>query len=98
MSTDSTSGSTGASGETRLNRSTGPLRVIVADDSAVGREPLRRFVERWGDDVSLASDGSEAWDLLQDGAAPTIAILDCIIPRVERIRLCLPTRVPHPRP
>ncbi len=88
MSTDSTSGSTGASGETRLNRSTGPLRVIVADDSAVVRELLRRFMERWGYDVSLASDGSEAWDLLQYGDAPTIAILDWIMPGVEGIELC----------
>jgi diguanylate cyclase (GGDEF)-like protein/PAS domain S-box-containing protein len=88
MSTDSTSGSTGASGEARFNRSGGPLRVIVADDSAVVRELLRRFMERWGYDVLLASDGSEAWDLLQYGDVPTIAILDWIMPGVEGIELC----------
>jgi len=60
----------------------------VADDSAVVRELLRRFMERWGYDVSLASDGSEAWDLLQYGDAPTIAILDWIMPGVEGIELC----------
>ena len=64
------------------------LRAVVADDSAVVRELLRNFMERCGYHVLLASDGSEAWDLLQDGDVPTIAILDWVMPEVEGIELC----------
>ena len=45
-------------------------------------------METRGYHVLLASDGSEAWGLLQDGDVPTIAILDWVMPEVEGIELC----------
>ncbi|PYX91203.1 MAG: hypothetical protein DMG67_10820, partial [Acidobacteria bacterium] len=70
-----------------FNRSA-TLRVIVADDSAVSREVLRRLLEAWGYEVTLAKDGVEAWELLQSGDIPTIAILDWMMPGMEGIELC----------
>ncbi|HLQ51832.1 MAG TPA: diguanylate cyclase, partial [Terriglobales bacterium] len=70
-----------------FNRSAA-LRVIVADDSAVSREVLRRLLEAWGYEITLARDGAEAWELLQSGDVPTIAILDWMMPGIEGIELC----------
>jgi diguanylate cyclase (GGDEF)-like protein/PAS domain S-box-containing protein len=64
------------------------LRVIVADDSAVSREVLRRLLETWGYDVMVAKDGAEAWALLETGDTPTIAILDWMMPGMEGVELC----------
>jgi diguanylate cyclase (GGDEF)-like protein/PAS domain S-box-containing protein len=64
------------------------LRVIVADDSAVSREVLRRLLQTWGYDVTPAKDGAEAWALLQEGDTPTIALLDWMMPGMEGVELC----------
>lgn len=64
------------------------LRVIVADDSPVSREVLRRLLEAWGYEVTLAKDGAQAWEQLQMGDMPTIAILDWMMPGMEGIELC----------
>ena len=77
-----------ASRQTTANCATGPLRLIVADDSAVIRELLRRLLEGWGYEIHLAADGAEAWELLQSADVPTIAILDWIMPGIEGIELC----------
>jgi diguanylate cyclase (GGDEF)-like protein/PAS domain S-box-containing protein len=63
-------------------------RVVIADDSAVSREVLRRLLEAWGYEVTLAKDGAEAWTLLQAGDRPTIAILDWMMPGIEGVELC----------
>ena len=77
-----------ASRQTTASCATGPLRLIVADDSAVIRELLRRLLEGWGYEIHLAADGAEAWELLQSADVPTIAILDWIMPGIEGIELC----------
>jgi diguanylate cyclase (GGDEF)-like protein/PAS domain S-box-containing protein len=73
------------------------LRVIVADDSAVSREVLRRLLETWGYEVTLAKDGTEAWALLEEVDTPTIAILDWMMPGMEGVELCRRVRALHRR-
>ncbi|HZR29221.1 MAG TPA: diguanylate cyclase [Terriglobales bacterium] len=74
--------------QTTAHCATGPLRLIVADDSAIIRELLRRLLEGWGYEIHLATDGTEAWELLQSADVPTVAILDWIMPEIEGIELC----------
>src|SRR5690349_11652654 len=59
-----------------------PLRILVADDYADGREMLVFFLERLGYTVASASDGTDA---LTVAAAfqPDVAILDIGMPGVS---------------
>ena len=67
---------------------TKPFRVIVADDDSKDRLLLQYVLVKWGFEVCLASDGLEAWELLQSEDVPTIAILDWVMPKPTGIDLC----------
>ncbi len=69
-----------------------PLRVIVAEDDASSRHLLQYFLKQWGFDSSVASDGTQAWDLLQSKDVPTIAIFDWVMPGLEGVELCRKVR------
>ncbi len=64
------------------------MRILVADDSPIFREVLQRMLESWGHDVTVARDGQEAWVLLQAEDAPSLAILDWLMPGLDGIELC----------
>jgi diguanylate cyclase (GGDEF)-like protein/PAS domain S-box-containing protein len=64
------------------------LRVIVADDDPASRRLVQHQLQKRGLDVYVAANGTEAWDLLQSGDAPTIAILDWVMPGPDGIELC----------
>ena len=70
------------------SHATKPFRVIVADDDDKDRLVLQYTLVRWGFDVCLASDGHEAWELLQSEDVPTIAILDRMMPKLDGMELC----------
>jgi two-component system cell cycle response regulator len=65
-----------------------PFRVIIADDDDKDRLMLKYALVKWGFEVSLASDGLEAWELLQSEDVPTIAILDRMMPKLDGMELC----------
>jgi two-component system cell cycle response regulator len=67
---------------------TKPFRVIVADDDQKDRMVLEYLLAKWGFEVYSASDGAEAWALLQAEDVPTIAILDRMMPKLDGIELC----------
>ena len=69
-----------------------PLRVIVADDDASSRHLLQHFLNQWGFNPEVASDGTQAWDLLQAKDVPTIAIFDWVMPGLEGVDLCRKVR------
>ncbi len=45
-------------------------------------------LERWGYRVDSASDGKEAWDLLNKENGPEVAILDWEMPEINGVALC----------
>jgi diguanylate cyclase (GGDEF)-like protein len=63
-------------------------RLIVADDSAISRKLMQHLLHKWDLTADFATDGAQAWELLQSQDVPTIAILDWMMPRVEGIELC----------
>lgn len=65
-----------------------PQRVLIADDSGPSRLLLRKTLNRWGYDVITASDGAEAWQILSQEDAPTMAILDWEMPQLTGPEVC----------
>ena len=59
-----------------------PLRILVADDYADGREMLAFFLERLGHTVATASDGADALAVAAS-FQPEVAILDIGMPGIS---------------
>lgn len=64
------------------------MRILIADDNPIFRTVLQRMLETWGYDVSVASDGNEAWSLLQVESRPQMVILDWVMPGMTGIEVC----------
>jgi DNA-binding response OmpR family regulator len=72
------------------------MKVLIAEDEIVSRRLLESALPRWGYEVITATDGEEAWALLQEHDAPTIMVLDWLMPRVDGVEICRRIRA-HPR-
>lgn len=68
------------------------MKVLIADDSVVGRHMLEATVRKWGYEPVVACDGREAWNLLQSPGAPQLAILDWVMPALTGPEVCLLVR------
>jgi len=77
-----------------------PTPVLIAEDDPVSRCLLNTFLSRWGYEVVVACDGTEAWDLLQQPKAPRLVILDWMMPGISGVDICrrLRDREPSPPP
>lgn len=64
------------------------MRVLIIDDDVVSRMVLMHLIDGAGAfEVLEAEDGEEAWDQLQDGAAPAIVFCDLRMPRLSGMAL-----------
>jgi diguanylate cyclase (GGDEF)-like protein len=68
------------------------MKVLIADDDAVSRRLLESSLRRWGYDVVVAKDGSEALRILQSPDAPRLVVLDWLMPGVDGAQLCQEVR------
>ena len=64
------------------------MKILIADDEAVSRRILESRLRRWGYDVVVACDGTQAWDALQQPDAPDLAILDWEMPGMDGVEVC----------
>ena len=64
------------------------MKVLLADDNASVRKILEAMLTAWGYDVVSSSDGTEAWNLLQRPDAPSLLILDWMMPGMDGIDIC----------
>jgi DNA-binding response OmpR family regulator len=64
------------------------MKILVADDNPVFQNVLKGMLTSWGYEVTTASDGLEAWDLLQAGNGARLAILDWMMPGMEGVEVC----------
>jgi two-component system cell cycle response regulator len=67
-------------------------QILIADDDAVSRRVLANELEGWDYDVVSASDGAEAWEMLQQDGAPQLAILDWMMPGMTGPDVCAAVR------
>lgn len=68
------------------------MRVLLADDDIFYRHAIKKALERWGYDVVCASDGAEAFRLLQSDNRPNLAILDWMMPGMDGVNICCRVR------
>ena len=64
------------------------MKILIADDSIVSRHLLEATLRKWGYDVVVACDGLEALEVLQQKNAPTLAILDWMMPGMTGLEVC----------
>jgi two-component system, OmpR family, response regulator MprA len=63
------------------------MRVLVADDEPAVRTSLSRALGLKGYEVTLAENGREALDLLDDGSVDVL-VLDVMMPRLDGFEVC----------
>ncbi len=64
------------------------MKLLVADDDATSRKMLEAILQKWGYEVVVARDGAEAWQALQAGNAPELAVLDWMMPEMDGLEVC----------
>jgi len=75
------------------------MRVLIAEDDLVSRHILQATLHKWGYEVVVCTDGTEAWQVLQGDAAPHVLILDWMMPGMDGVQICRKVReVPQPSP
>lgn len=64
------------------------MEILIADDDAVSRRVLEEFLRKWGHQVVAATNGADAWALLEADDSPRVAILDWMMPGLEGVEIC----------
>ena len=72
------------------------MRVFIAEDDLTSRMMLQAVLSKWGYDVTSASDGEEAWNVLQRTDAPPLVVLDWMMPGMDGLTLCRKLRSREP--
>jgi len=73
-------------------------RILIAEDHYVSRHLLERNLTNWGFDVVTAEDGARAAEILEADDAPSLAILDWMMPKMDGAEVCTRVRQTSGRP
>jgi two-component system cell cycle response regulator len=65
-----------------------PMQALVVDDSAIYRKLIGDHLRSWNFGVTLATTGSEAWQILEQPNSPKLVLLDWVLPDLDGIELC----------
>ncbi len=68
------------------------MDMLIAEDDPVSARILERTLAAWGHNVSMATDGKMAWDMLSRADAPPLAILDIMMPELDGCEVCRKVR------
>ena len=68
------------------------MRVLIAEDDAVSRRLLEATLVKWGYEVVVTTDGLQALEVLSQSDAPSLAILDWMMPGLDGAQVCLKAR------
>ena len=74
------------------------MRILVADDDPVSCRLLDGLLHKWGYQVIVAHNGTEAWEMLQADQAPRIALLDWMMPGLDGLEICRRVRARSSQP
>lgn len=64
------------------------MKILIAEDDPISRRILEANLLEWGYEVVVASDGGEAWEIIQQPESPNLIISDWMMPRMDGLALC----------
>jgi sigma-B regulation protein RsbU (phosphoserine phosphatase) len=64
------------------------VKVLIAEDDSASRRALERLLHEWAFEVITTADGEAAWKVLQEPDAPSLVILDVMMPGIDGLELC----------
>lgn len=64
------------------------MRVLIAEDDALARRILESALTKWKYEVIATVDGEQAWKVLRDPEAPSLAVLDWEMPGLTGPEIC----------
>jgi two-component system, cell cycle response regulator len=64
------------------------VQLLLVEDSKLDRRLVCRYLEEAGLEFVVTDNGSEAWELLQGPEAPSLVLLDWVLPGIDGIELC----------
>jgi len=73
------------------------MKVLVAEDDALSRRILTKVLEDSSYDVRVVESGAVALQVLQGTDAPTVALLDWMLPELDGVDVCRRLRSATPR-
>src|SRR5262245_29413563 len=68
------------------------MKILIAEDDPVSRRLLQAALIKWGYEVTLTTNGREAWQALQSPEAPSLLILDWLMPEMDGVEICREAR------
>ena len=68
------------------------MRVLMAEDDLVSQRLLQTVLTKWGYTPVVVSNGGDAWEVLQQTDAPSLAILDWMMPVMDGVDVCRAAR------
>lgn len=63
------------------------MRILIAEDDITSRAMLAAVLKKSGHEVLETADGSEAWEILRQPDAPSLAILDWMMPEIDGLEV-----------
>jgi len=64
------------------------VKILIVEDDPVSRRLLESFLCGWGYEVQVATNGSEAWEILHNPDTPNLLISDWMMPEMDGLELC----------
>jgi len=68
------------------------MNVLIAEDDPVSRRLLQAALIKWGYEVIVTTNGKEAWEALQQPNAPSLLIMDWLMPEMDGVEICRQAR------
>jgi two-component system, cell cycle response regulator len=64
------------------------VKILLVEDSAVERQQIGGYLKDWNLDFVTIENGADAWSCLQSADAPSLVLLDWLLPGIDGIELC----------
>jgi len=64
------------------------MKIMVAEDDRASRLTLEAILKKAGYEVIAASNGKDAWQVMQGENPPPLAIVDWMMPEMDGVEFC----------
>jgi diguanylate cyclase (GGDEF)-like protein len=68
------------------------MKILIAEDDLTSQRVLEAMLLKWGHEPVVTGNGQDAWERLQSGNAPRLALLDWMMPGMSGLDVCRQVR------